>query len=148
MWAGECDQKQRLTAEDGQTAQEHQSLLIKKERSKAGNPGGDREMWGSPQAAPTLAAGDADDGALVFLLFFGSRVSGLPQRKEYWKEPPQSGFPLTGLGTPWVPSLSPSWKYPRAAVLAQTLNTGRGAGSRHLRLDEVIAGTPRWRPGT
>lgn len=41
MQAGERAQKQRLTDEDGQTAQEHQSLLIKKQKQswQAGNRG-------------------------------------------------------------------------------------------------------------
>lgn len=52
VWAGDCDQKQRPTAEDGQTAQDHQTLLIRKQENKAGNRGKDRETrthcWPAP----------------------------------------------------------------------------------------------------
>ena len=52
LWTGEHDQKQKPTVEDGQTAQEHQTLLIKKEENKAGNRGRDGEMWSRCWPAP------------------------------------------------------------------------------------------------
>ena len=91
-------------------------------------------MWESPSVALTRAAGtqDPDDRALVFLLFFGSHVSGLPQMQEYSKEPTQSIFPLRGPETPSVPEPSQPWESAHAAILVQTLNRSRGAWSSRL----------------
>ena len=74
MWAGECAQ-QRLTAEDGQTAQEHQGLLIKKQENKAGKAG-------KGQGEVGIAAGHLHPAGACDSTTGLSHVAGLPQMKE------------------------------------------------------------------
>lgn len=88
LWAGEHDQKQKPTVEDGQTSQGHQILLIKKEENKVvSQKKGQGDVEPLP-ASSILAAGDPEDRALALLLSFESHISGLLGIKAHSKKPP------------------------------------------------------------
>lgn len=123
MRAGERAQKQRLTDEDGQTAQEHQSLLIKKQKQswQAGNRGA------VGIAALAGAAGTRDPDGLWATL--RESCLWLAPKAGVFQRATAVRFPLSGLGTPAVPEPSRPWASTDAAVWAQTLNRGRDAWS-------------------
>lgn len=100
-WAGECHQKPKPTAEDGQKARDHQAPWLRNRTTEEGTQSHRSHCWSSP----CPLQGTRMAGLPSLCLSLGLTPLACPKWRHIQKS--QHGhFPPTGLGTTSVPGLS------------------------------------------